>query len=393
VALETLVALSMLRLGTDTAVARRFNEMSADANGGLDLEQIAARMVNELGPGTAARFVDARSRAAHALASARALGIDVITVVDPNYPAYLRKIPDPPIALWTIGRPEALAGPAVAVVGSRRATPTGLAVSRRLSGELAAAGVTVVSGLARGIDGAAHRGALDAGGRTVGVLGNGPDVVYPREHRDLMAAVRSAGMVLSEFPPGARPDARHFPLRNRIISGLSLAVVVVEASEKSGSLITARAALEQGREVLAVPGSIASGTYRGCHALIKDGARLVETVDDILEEIGRPRQVQTGKYQSVNSLDSQLDRFLRVAEPVSVDELAERSGRSAAACLADLTLLEVSGRIARTTGGGFVKLDGPARYIESQVPSKQEGSVLHGEGSGRRRVAGEGEDD
>ena len=194
---------------------------------------------------------------------ARAIGIDVITVLDPRYPHRLMNIPDPPIVLWTIGRPEVLAGPAVAVVGSRRATPTGLAVSRRLSGELAAAGVTVVSGLARGIDGAAHRGALDAAGGTVAVLGNGPDVAYPREHRELMAAIKVTGIVISEFPAGTRPESRHFPLRNRIISGLSLAVVVVEASEKSGSLITARAALEQGRDVLAVPGSIASGSLPG----------------------------------------------------------------------------------------------------------------------------------
>jgi DNA processing protein len=371
--LETLVALSLLRLGTDTAVARLFNDSS---RGLVDLSRhvpaIASRIIEVFGPDTEARFADARRRARDALAHARALGVEVVTVLDTTYPSRLRDIPDPPIALWTLGGPDDIAGPAVAVVGSRRATPTGLGVSRRLSAELAAAGVTVVSGLARGIDGAAHRGALDAAGRTVAVLGNGPDVVYPREHRELMLAIRTAGRVISEFPPRARPEQRHFPLRNRIISGLSLAVVVVEASEKSGSLITARAALEQGRDVLAVPGSVASGTYRGCHALIKDGARLVETVDDILEEIGRPRHRHLSGTQGCNRLPvNDLERFIRVDEPVSVDELAVRSGRPAAECLADLTLLEVSGRIARTTGGGYVKLDGAGTYIEDRPPASR----------------------
>jgi DNA processing protein len=391
--LEALVALSLLRLGTDTAVARLFKELTPSGDSGASVPAIAARIIDAFGRDSGPRFEDALVRARGALTEARALGIDVVTVLDLCYPARLRTIPDPPLVLWTITPAESFAGPAVAVVGSRRATPTGLGVSRRLSRDLAASGVLVVSGLARGIDGAAHRGALDAAGQTVAVLGNGPDVVYPREHRELMQAVQRSGGVLSEFPPGTRPEARNFPLRNRIISGLSQAVVVVEASEKSGSLITARAALDQGRDVLAVPGSVASGTYRGCHALIKDGARLVETVDDILEEIGRPRvggpDRPVGKCLPVSS----LGRFLRTEEPLSVDELAARSGRPAAECLVDLTLLEVSGRVARTTGGGFVKLDGPARYIGAQVSGKREGSDLHGEGSGRRRIAGEGEDD
>jgi DNA processing protein len=392
--LEALVALSLLRLGTDTVVARLFKELTQSVDPGLNLPEITACILDVFGPGSGQRFEDALVRARGALTDARARSIDVVTVLDPCYPARLRAIPDPPLVLWTVAPAESFTVPAVAVVGSRRATPTGLGVSRRLSRDLAAAGVLVISGLARGIDGAAHRGALDAAGQTVAVLGNGPDVVYPREHRELMQAVQRSGGVLSEFPPGTRPERRHFPLRNRIISGLSQAVVVVEASEKSGSLITARAALDQGRDVLAVPGSVASGTYRGCHALIKDGARLVETVDDILEEIGRPRtargqEPQAGKCLSVSS----LGRFIQAEEPLSVDELAARSGRPAADCLADLTLLEISGHVARTTGGGFVRLDGPARYIGAQVPPKREGSVLNGEGSGRRRIAGEGEDD
>lgn len=364
------MALSLFRLGTDTAAMRLFNELGGAATDlPRELPSIAARVVEAFGPDAGGRFDLARTRAARAIASARTLGIGVLTVLDAGYPSRLRTIPDPPIALWSLGDTDAMSGPTVAVVGSRRATPTGLGVARRLSRELAESGVTIVSGMARGIDGAAHRGALDASGRTVAVLGNGPDRAYPAEHRGLMAAIQAAGCVISEFPPGSPPEPRHFPLRNRLISGLSQAVVVVEASEKSGSLITARAALEQGRDVLAVPGSVATGTYRGSHALIKDGARLVETVEDILEEIGRPPtrpvESQEGKRPSVNG----LDRFLLVDEPRSVDELALRSGRPAAECLAELTLLEISGRVARATNGGFVKLDGPARYIGDRPPA------------------------
>ena len=392
--LETLVALSLLRLGTDTAVARLFKEFTPPGDAGPDVAAIARHIVDILGPGTEQRFESARVRARAALASRP--GIEIVTVLDAVYPSRLRTIPDPPLVLWTMAGAtgEMFERPAVAIVGSRRATPTGLFVSRRLSMELATAGVLVISGLARGIDGAAHRGALDAAGLTAAVLGNGPDVVYPREHRELMKAVQRSGGVISEFPPGARPEPRHFPLRNRIISGLSQVVVVVEASEKSGSLITARAALEQGREVLAVPGNVASGAYRGCHALIKDGARLVETVNDVLEEIGRPRTAHDQGRQVDNSLSvSSLGRLLRTGEPVSIDELSAETGRPASECLAELTLLEISGQAARTSGGGFVKLDGPATYIGAQVPGRREGSVLNGKGSGRRRVAGEGEDD
>ena len=181
---------------------------------------------------------------------------------------------------------DTLGRPSVAVVGARAASPTGQRIGYELGRDLALAGLVVVSGLARGVDGAAHAGALDGGGRTVAVLGCGVDVVYPRQHGALAARVAAQGVIVSEFPPGTEPRPSHFPLRNRIISGLSRAVVVVEASEQSGSLITAQMALEQGRDVLAVPGTWPAGRYRGCHALIKDGARLVETVEDVLEEIG-----------------------------------------------------------------------------------------------------------
>src|SRR5262249_12251820 len=187
---------------------------------------------------------------------------------------------------WTRGCLPALNAVATAIVGSRAASPYALSVATQLAGDLAARGVVVVSGLARGVDSAAHRGALGAGGVTVAVLGSGVDVVYPREHASLAAQIDERGAVISELVPGTPPNPLFFPLRNRIISGLSRAIVVVEANEKSGSLIPARCALDQGRDVLAVPGNVLTGRNRGAHALLRDGAKIVESADDILEELG-----------------------------------------------------------------------------------------------------------
>ena len=205
---------------------------------------------------------------------------------DPAYPPLLATIPDAPFVLWLKGSPACFAKPTVAIVGSRAATPYGLEAASRLAGDLAAAGVVVVSGLARGVDSAAHRGALAAGGDTVAVLGSGVDVIYPPEHaRAGGRGRRPRRRRVASSRRGRMPVAFHFPARNRIISGLSQAVVVVEAAERSGSLITAQLALEQGREVMAVPGSVLSGRHRGCHALIRDGAAVVETAEDVLAEM------------------------------------------------------------------------------------------------------------
>ncbi|MBI2873497.1 MAG: DNA-protecting protein DprA [Firmicutes bacterium] len=217
---------------------------------------------------------------------AQRLGANVLTLGDPEYPGYLKAIHDPPPVLYLKGSMLPEDDPAVAIVGTRRATAYGLKTARRLAAELASLGVTVVSGLARGIDGAAHEGALEAGGRTLAVLGCGIDIIYPREHRELYRLIPRNGTILSEFPPETAPESHHFPGRNRIISGLSRAVVVIEAGEGSGALITTDFALEQGREVLAVPGPITSSRSRGCHDLIKQGARLVQGIEDILEELG-----------------------------------------------------------------------------------------------------------
>jgi DNA processing protein len=238
----------------------------------------------------------------------------------------------------------------VAIVGSRAATSGGLEIAGQLAFDLARAGVVVVSGLARGCDAAAHRGALDAGGRTLAVVGCGVDVIYPAEHRQLHARIAASGMVAGELPPGVPPRRHHFPLRNRLISGLSRAVVVVEASERSGSLITAACALEQGREVMAVPGSVAGGRYGGSHALLRDGARLVQSAADILDELGW-RSVATAAPPG----DEGRFPWLAPGEDCSLDELVSRSGLAAADVLSCLTELELAGFVRRVAGGRFVR--------------------------------------
>jgi DNA processing protein len=300
-----------------------------------------------------ARLREARLRARQSAEAAARLRVPIVTVLDEMYPDRLREIADPPLTLWVRGVPSVLASPAVAVVGSRQATSSGLAMARQLGHELAAAGLTVVSGLARGIDAAAHQGALDAGGATTAVLGSGIDVIYPREHADMAAVIETRGALVTEHAPGTPPLPPYFPLRNRVISGMSLAVVVVEASERSGSLITARLALEQGRDVLAVPGPVMPGRHRGCHALIKDGARVVETVRDVLEEIGWTAVPagEAGNPLNINGFEVDL----RPGEALTADALAERSGRPVAEILVALTRLELAGRVVRTPGGVFLR--------------------------------------
>lgn len=346
------VARSLLRPGPDTTACRVNKEAL------LDLRELAIRSGLPDGD-VAARVTAARNWARAALEAASARGLKVIAARTPHYPPRLWEIADPPIVLWARG--EACVNTrSVAIVGSRRSTPAGLVVARQLGGDLAAAGWTIVSGMALGVDGAAHEAALDAGGETVAVLGCGADVVYPYQHQALAARIAGCGRILSEFPPGSAPRPWHFPLRNRIISGLAHAVVVVEASEKSGSLITARLAMEQGRDVLAVPGSAASGRYRGSHALIRDGARLVETVDDILDELeGVSRRNRTPRADKAIAV-SRLEAAMAPGEAYSVDDLAAATGRSAADLLAELGALEVAGRIGRAGGGNFVRLDAAA---------------------------------
>jgi len=298
-----------------------------------------------------------QSRASVALARAAAAEVHAIAFDDPAYPAALAAIVDPPPILWMRGAAAALDRIAVAIVGSRAGSAYALAVGERLAADLARAGVAVVSGLARGVDAAAHRGALASGGTTIGVLGSGADVLYPREHRPLAAALVSDGALVSELPPGTRPRPHFFPRRNRIISGLARAVIVIEAGEKSGSLITARCALEQGRDVMAVPGSILNGRNRGGHALLRDGAKIVESADDILEELGLSPCAPLSSGPAGRAPFDPILACLSPGEPSDVDCIAGATGLVAAKVLARLLELELSGAVRRVGGGRFVRVD------------------------------------
>jgi DNA processing protein len=309
-----------------------------------------------------------RARAADAIDRAGAHGIAAVTWSDASYPVALTTIADPPPVIWARGRIDALSQPSVAIVGSRAASSYALSVAEQLAADLAACGLLVVSGLARGVDSAAHRGALAGGGATVAVLGSGVDVMYPPEHAPLAADISADGAVVSELPPGTPPQPWCFPLRNRIISGLSRAVVVIEAGEKSGSLITARCALEQGRDVLAVPGNVLSGRNRGAHGLLRDGAKIVESADDILEELGMTRQLgpgvgppvaddSRGLTPTITRTPDPILACLTAGEPADLDAIADRSGLSTVRLLPRLFELELQGLVTRVGGGRFVRVD------------------------------------
>jgi DNA processing protein len=282
----------------------------------------------------------------------------------PGYPSALEEIPDPPLLLYTRGQFEPRDQLALAIVGSRRCTPYGLRIAEKLAGALARTGFTIVSGLARGIDAAAHRGALKAGGRTLAVLANGLAQVYPPEHEELAREVAGQGALISEFSMRQSPLAGMFPQRNRVISGLCLGVVVVEAAPRSGSLSTAAHAVEQNREVFAVPGPVDSLASRGCHRLIRDGARLVETVDDILEELGPlVREVRTApdeppvRHPAELALSDQERSLLGRLDnqPTGVDELIARTGLTASQVMATLSVLELRRLVRRLPGHQFVR--------------------------------------
>ena len=295
----------------------------------------------------------AHEAAAVAVAAASELEVHAIAWFDGRYPPLLTCIPDPPPVLWAHGDPHVLGRPAVAIVGSRAATPYALQVARRLAGELAEKGVVVASGLARGVDSAAHEGCLAAGGQTVAVLGSGLDRIYPAEHRALSRKISAKGLLVSELPPGSPPLPGNFPLRNRIISGISLGTVVVEASESSGSLITAACALRQGRDVMAVPGSVLSGRNRGSHGLLKDGAKVVETAEDILDELGWTAPGPRAPRQRTPA-DPLLAR-MQPGESYAFDQLVELSGVGAPKLLTRLMELELLGHVQAVPGGRFVR--------------------------------------
>jgi DNA processing protein len=298
------------------------------------------------------RAAAARRMAARALAAAQARGVEALAWGDDRYPPLLTRIFDPPLILWVRGSVDSLSADGLAIVGSRAASVYGEETATRLATDLASRGLVIVSGLARGIDAAAHRGALAAGGRTVAVLGCGVDVVYPPEHGELMQQVARSGAVVSELPLGSSPQPGNFPQRNRIISGLSRAVVVVEARQRSGALITADCALEQGREVLAVPGSVLGERHRGSHTLLKAGAALVETAADVLDVL----KMTAGPGGTPVSAPVEHDRLLEimdVGESYALDTLAAMSGDDVTTLLPRLLSLELQGRVRRLPGGRF----------------------------------------
>lgn len=299
----------------------------------------------------------AREAADRQLQKLSCSNVSVIPLNDPCYPEMLRNIQDPPILLFCKGNTQYLNHPGIALVGSRSATVYGKRVSSTLGRDLAGHNIPVISGMALGIDGEAHAGALKGNGPTVGVLGCGVDVVYPVQNKELFKAVEENGLLVSEYPLGTQPDAYRFPERNRIISGLSLGVVVVEATKKSGSLITARLALDQNREVFAVPGRIDSAKSQGTHRLLQQGAKLVHSVEDILEEfhfssVAGKVSPEADRSESFGNMDKEEQHLLSCLDtyPVNIDELVRLSGYDAPV-LADLLVrLELKGAVRQLPG-------------------------------------------
>jgi DNA processing protein len=341
------VALSLLPFSTRCDAARRLRAGTSPCD---VLHELARASGERAGP------KDLLVRAAEALDRASEQHQAAVVWSEARYPSALAAIADPPPVLWLRGQIGALDRIGVAIVGSRAGSPYACAVAKNLAADLAARGIAVVSGLARGVDSAAHRGALEAGGTTIAVLGSGADVVYPREHAMLAVQMEGAGAVVSELAPGTPPRKHFFPLRNRIISGLSRAVVVVEAGDRSGSLITARAALEQGRDVLAVPGNVLTGRNRGAHALLRDGARLVETAEDIVDELRLPRPDHVRFALLPEAPRDPVLDALTPGEPADLDAIAEKSGLMTAQLLPRLFELELQGVVARAGGGRFVRV-------------------------------------
>jgi DNA processing protein len=296
-------------------------------------------------------------------------GTHLLTPADAGYPALLREIPDPPPLLYVRGNVDALSLPQLAIVGSRSATPSGTETAHSFAAHLAARGFTITSGLAEGIDAAAHRGALAGAGTTIAVCGTGLDIVYPRQHVELAAQIVAAGgAVVSEFAPGTPVYRANFPRRNRLISGLSVGTLVVEASLRSGALITARHAMEQGREVFAIPGSIHNPVARGCHRLIRNGAKLVETAEDIVEELrglleglraaGAADETASDRADTAGEPDAQYAHLLAAMawDPVDADSLVTRSGLTIGEVSSMLLMLEMQGYVRPLSGGRYQRL-------------------------------------
>lgn len=306
----------------------------------------------------------------HLLARIERLGVRILTWDSPDYPSLLTQLPDAPPVLFVRGGIIPDDEWSVAIVGTRKASVYGREVARRLAGELAQNGVTIVSGLARGIDGIAHRAALEAGGRTLAVLGSGVDVIYPAEHRKLADAISRNGAVISDYPMGTKPEGVNFPPRNRIISGLSLGVIVVEASLRSGALITADFALDQGREVFAVPGSILSPGSEGCNRLIRDGAHIVTEARDVLEVL---HLEQISEKQAARQVlpESPTEAAIYAhlsAEPRHLDDLARKSGIPVEVVSSTLVMMELKGMVRQVSGLQYVRVAESGTTYTTEAP-------------------------
>lgn len=284
---------------------------------------------------------------------------DILTINDPYYPSQLKEINNPPPLLFIRGNKHLLSQTQIAIVGSRNPSPLGQQTATDFAYSLAQHGLTITSGLALGIDACSHQGALNANGATIAVTATGLDRVYPARNKSLATAIAETGVLVSEFPTGTNAKANHFPRRNRIISGLCVGLLVVEAAKKSGSLITARLALEANREVFAIPGSIHNPLARGCNALIKEGAKLVETTQDIFDELGeynqQPKTPQHKSFETILDLDQQKLLNLVMFSPTSIDYLVEKSDFSVETISSMLLMLELQSYIA-STAGGYIRI-------------------------------------
>ncbi len=352
--------------GVGPLMYRALIERFGDAKSVLQASEAELRGVSGVGAKVVAglRRSAESEEAAGLLSACEQYGVEVLLEGSDSYPPLLNEIVDPPSILFVRGSLTESDRLGIAIVGARQATPYGRRVAERLAGELAGAGMTIVSGLARGIDTAAHRGALKSGGRTIGVLGGGVLNVYPPEHGGLADEVVESAALISESPPFQAPYTGSFPRRNRLITGMTLGVVVVEASFRSGALISARLASEQGREVFAVPGRIDTATARGCHRLIRDGAKLVESVDDVLEELGplaHPARCGKGEAQIRNPVELKLNAVERAVleqtkdEATNIDDVIERSQLPTPQVLATISALEMRHLIRRVSGCQIVR--------------------------------------
>lgn len=283
-----------------------------------------------------------------------------LTITDPTYPSQLKEIADPPPILFVRGDPSLLSMPQIAIVGSRNPSTSGLETAFSFAKSLSTSGFVITSGLALGIDAASHRGALQGGGYTIAVAGTGLDRVYPAKHKDLATAIVKTGAMISEFPPGTTAKANHFPRRNRIISGMCLGLLVVEAAKQSGSLITARMALEQNREVFAIPGSIHNPLARGCNALIREGAKLVETTQHIFEELNvyiqEDEDFTEKNPETTLDLEQQTLLNLVMFSPTSIDDLVTQTGYPIEVIASTLLILELQGYLEATPGGCYTRI-------------------------------------